>query len=136
VGIITEMDEQAALKPRPLVYTAGPMSARTRAGWWKNVEAGKAVGVELLNLGIAVVCPHLSAHYDTVDRYRDIDWTAFLQSDLAVVRRADAVFLLPGWQDSKGASVEARVARRNGIPTFESIDEMCEHFGIKVPVAA
>jgi hypothetical protein len=123
------MDEAAALSDRrPLIYTAGKMSAPTKRGWDRNIAQGKAAALELIHLGYAVVCPHLSAHYEDADGYKAVTWADWLANDLAVVRRVDAVLLLPGWRESKGASLEARVARRNGVPTFETIEALAQHF--------
>lgn len=127
---------QDALKPRPLVYVAGAMSHRTKAGWWANIERGKAVALRLMLLGFAVDCPHLSAHYETVPGYEGMDWTTWLSRDTTILRRCDAMFLVPGWESSKGANKELAVARRNAIPVFEDIDAMCEHFNIRIPVPA
>lgn len=49
-----------------------------------------------------------------------IDWHEVMRKDLAlVIEEADMVAMLPGWQDSEGASVEVTVARAIGLPTFE-----------------
>jgi hypothetical protein len=43
-------------------------------------------------------------------------WAYYLRMDLRHVLDVDAVVLLPGWQKSRGASLEAYVAKQLGIP--------------------
>jgi nucleoside 2-deoxyribosyltransferase len=42
----------------------------------------------------------------------------YMDIDLAMLRAADAILLLPGWEESKGARVEANYAAYLGIPTM------------------
>ena len=37
---------------------------------------------------------------------------------------SDAVFLVPGWENSKGTLKEIETAKELGIPVFESLDEL------------
>ncbi|NDB86541.1 MAG: DUF4406 domain-containing protein, partial [Alphaproteobacteria bacterium] len=43
-------------------------------------------------------------------------WTYYMRRDLPLVLKSDAICLLPGWQDSNGASLEVTVAKAIGIP--------------------
>jgi len=52
------------------------------------------------------------------DKGKDIDWQMFLDWDLAVIEKCDAVYRIKG--NSKGADIECRFAKRRGIPVFYS----------------
>jgi len=42
----------------------------------------------------------------------------YMKMDLQHILMADAIYLLPGWEHSKGANVELTVARAIGLPVF------------------
>ncbi len=45
----------------------------------------------------------------------------WLEGDLEILRRCDAVLCVDGWQSSKGATAEVGEARQRSIPVFESV---------------
>ena len=49
-------------------------------------------------------------------------WAWYLRRDLAALLGCDAVALLPGWQDSKGACLERHVAEQLGMPIYRLAD--------------
>ena len=70
----------------------------------------------------AVLCPHtMNAHFDGLacDDY-------FLRSTLEMMRRCDAVLMVPGWRASKGAMAERDEAIKLGIPVFEDLGDLIE----------
>ncbi|MEE6280176.1 DUF4406 domain-containing protein [Georgenia sp. MJ170] len=48
-----------------------------------------------------------------------LTWEEYVRRGLADVRRADAVYLLPGWRDSRGATREVVQAFRLGLPVWD-----------------
>jgi hypothetical protein len=42
----------------------------------------------------------------------------WLEGDLELMRRCDAVLLVPGWKQSSGTVAEVTEARRMGLPVF------------------
>lgn len=46
-------------------------------------------------------------------------WLDFMRVDLAAMMRAEAVLALPGWQKSREASIECRLAQDLGISVIE-----------------
>ena len=108
------------------VYLAGKMSGLPSFG---AEEFRKAARV-LRERGFEVVSPlemdeaagirvdGLTGFEDLSDQGFDIRHT--LANDLRVVLLdVDAVVLLPGWRDSKGAIAEYATARAAGVPTWE-----------------
>ncbi len=51
-------------------------------------------------------------------------WQGYMRNAIAQLVTCDAIVLLPGWRDSNGALVEARLAQGIGMPILfpESID--------------
>lgn len=45
-------------------------------------------------------------------------WSYYMRRDLPHVLKSDAICLLPGWQNSKGATLEVHVAKAIGLPIY------------------
>jgi hypothetical protein len=46
-----------------------------------------------------------------------------MRACIRVMMSADALILLPGWSESRGACIEAQIASAIGIPAYLSIDD-------------
>lgn len=102
---------------RTAVYVAGPMTGYEDF----NYPAFEDATQRLREAGYDVLSPH-EVHGDDLER----PWAAYLRDDLALMlQQASVVALLPGWQASRGAALEAAVARTVGIPVlpFEDLLE-------------
>ena len=108
------------------VYTAGKMRGLPSFG---AEEFRKAARV-LREHGFKVISPlemdeEAGIYVDGLTGFEDLtdqgfDIRSTLANDLQVVLLdADAVVLLPGWQDSQGAIAEYAAAQAAGVPTWE-----------------
>jgi hypothetical protein len=107
-------------------YLAGPMSGIK----WFNFAAFDAAAADLRSQGITVISPtdlDREAGFDPYKLPEDRDWTvypgglrkeAFLR-DMHALAECDAIHLLPGWENSKGARAERAVAEWLGLGIFE-----------------
>ena len=106
----------------PAAYIAGPMKGRDRL----NEPAFRAAMAYVNRLGYRAIIPHditvREHHGPCPDGYdaaqSDHSGWCYLRSDIAVMAACDVVVLLPGWTDSKGASIEHEIATRLEIPCF------------------
>ena len=97
-----------------IVYVAGPYRADTIAGVRRNIERARAVAEELWAMGYPTICPHLNtAFMDGLAEDGD-----FLDGDLLILKRCDAVVLVDGYEDSIGAMAEVKCAAQRGLPIF------------------
>ncbi len=105
------------------VYIAGPM--RGHPDW--NFAAFDMVREAWTKAGHEVFCPAqlframpYPKHDDTVttDR-RHLEHV--IQSDILCLMHADAIALLPGWQNSRGATVELSVAQFLGLEVYDAV---------------
>lgn len=108
-----------------VVYVAGPfraMNANGRVNCWgvqKNVMAAMTLALEVWKLGAVALCPHSNTmFFSDADGIADNMW---LDGDLELVRRCDALILTPDWERSSGARAEAKYADSHNIPVFFSI---------------
>ena len=95
---------------RHLLYLAGPISKNVNASQEVNVAGGQAWALRFRGNGWSVVSPH----YNSVEIP---GWTLddYLAEDFEIIARCDALVLLPGWQDSRGARREVEFASSRGI---------------------
>lgn len=97
-----------------LVYVAGPFRAPDQWQQFQNIRRAETLAFEVWKLGAVAICPHLNtAHFQ--DALPDKVW---LDGDLEIVRRCDAVIMVEGWENSKGARKEKELAHKLDLPVF------------------
>jgi len=103
-----------------LVFISGPFRADSAWGVEQNIRRAEELSLEVWRKGFACICPH------TNTRFFDgaADDNIWLAGDIEIMRRCDAVLLVPGWENSSGSVAEVKIARYFGIPVFESIDDL------------
>jgi hypothetical protein len=96
-----------------------------------NFPAFDAAAADLRSHGLTVISPaelDRAAGFDPVNLPADWDWGTLpedfalrhaAERDLAAILKCDAIHLLPGWQESKGARAERAVAEWIGLGVFE-----------------
>ncbi len=97
-----------------IIYISGKMTGLPDYGRAVFFEAEK----ELLKRGYVVLNPAWLPDGLKYDQYMDID--------LAMIRQADAICLLPNWEDSRGAKLEKDYARELGLPVY-FLHNLTEH---------
>jgi Domain of unknown function (DUF4406) len=112
---------------RGRLYIAGPMAGLPDLNRPRFREAAAAVAAS----GVFAVNPHdippwehpgpCPASYAISDSGHSA--ACHLRTCLAIVLSCDAVLLIEGWQNSRGAQIERAVARDVGIPTFTQLAE-------------
>ena len=99
-----------------VIYIAGPYRADTWGKVKQNVAAAMDVAAELLHAGYTVICPHSMTHEFEMYGLPD---EVFLDSDLRLIGRCDAILMLPNWRASTGSIAEHHQAQDNGMRIFE-----------------
>jgi hypothetical protein len=105
------------------VYPAGPIQGKDLLESLRNINAGMDWTARLRELGFApfpVFCD-----YADIMRTKDVPMggpTGVYEMSLAWMRHADCLFMLPGWESSKGAREERRIAEEQGIPVFDDLE--------------
>lgn len=89
------------------IYVSGPMTGIPE----HNFPAFRDAAARLTDLGFDVIDP--SRHGADED---GMTWEDYLRRDLADVLTVDELALLPGWERSKGATLEVHVARALSMP--------------------
>lgn len=107
-----------------VVYLAGAYRAETESGITANIEAASIIALKIWKLGAACFCPQKnSAHFDGACPDQ-----VFLDGDIEIMLRCDAVFLMDGWGLSAGSTKEREAAMAEVMPIFidlKDLDEWC-----------
>ena len=104
-----------------LVYIAGKYSANTKEEIQSNVDLAIRYGNIVIDLGHIVYIPHLSHYVDAMEK-RDIEfWYEF---DLPILKRCDAILMIPGWENSKGAKKELAKAKEWKMEVYMNLGEL------------
>lgn len=85
-----------------------------------NVRRAEEVAYAVAHLGAMPLVTH------SLGRYFDGTLTDqfWLDGTLELMRRCDALMMIPGWETSQGANTERALALEMGIPVFSDIDEL------------
>jgi hypothetical protein len=94
-----------------LLFISGPYRAETRTGVAQNIKRAREAALRLWSPDTAVICPHMNtAFMDGVQSD-----TVWLQGDLEILARCDAIYMLKGWKLSFGAVAEHQLATDLGL---------------------
>lgn len=89
-----------------IVYVSGPMTGLPE----HNLPAFAAAADRLADAGFE---PRNPGYRGVIEGYT---WQDYLRDALRLLLDCDAVALLPGWETSRGALLEVRVATDLGMP--------------------
>ncbi len=95
-----------------VVYCAGPFRASTAWGIAENVRTAERIGLEVAHAGAMPLIPHANtANFqgEGTDQF----WR---NGAMELLRRCDAVLLVPGWEQSSGTLAAIEEARRLRLP--------------------
>lgn len=102
-----------------VIYIAGKYRGPNAWAVEQNIRAAEDVAAKVWAMGHVALCPHAnSRHMEGVASDEH-----FLSGTLELLRRCDAVVLVPNWRDSEGARAEASEAVRLGIPIVYAWDD-------------
>lgn len=103
-----------------LVYVAGPFRAPDQWKQFQNIRRAETLAFEVWKLGAVAICPHLN----TMHFQGALPDEVWLDGDLEIVRRCDALIMVEGWPRSKGTLKEKELAHELGIPVFIGGDDI------------
>lgn len=105
-----------------VVYVAGPFRSASSYcpgqqdsfGIHLNITRAMELALEVWRSGAVALCPH----GNTAPFQGSAPDDVWLEGDLELLRRCDAVLMTPDWQRSSGAREEEKFARAHGVPVF------------------
>jgi nucleoside 2-deoxyribosyltransferase len=112
-----------------VIYVAGPFRGKDSWEMENNIRRAEALALDVWRTGyFAALCPHTNTRFFQ-GAAPDKVW---LEGDLELLRRCDAVVLTADWKRSSGARNEVREALFRGIPVFPDLFELV-HWYRQVP---
>lgn len=100
------------------IYVAGPYSADNVLDVLHNIRKGISASANLFKAGYAPFSPWLDYHYVFEDHNRELTVSQFYEYSIAFLDVCEAVYVLDGWENSKGTLKEIERANSLGIPVF------------------
>jgi hypothetical protein len=92
------------------VYVSGPISGRPREQY--RLEFATAAAVLAAN-------GHIPCNPTTQNGLPPgLPWESYMRADIGLLTSCDAICMLPGWQASRGASIEHDLALKLGLPVM------------------
>ncbi len=107
------------------VYVAGKLNDMA-VDYNKNRAKMMKEGLKLHKKGFSVFVPCLIEQIALIDG--DWEYNDYFLNSQPWLMSSDAVYLVPGWETSKGTQDEVYTAVANGIPVFESKKKMVKFF--------
>lgn len=103
-----------------VVYIAGPFRGMHAWAVEQNIRRAEMLALEVWILGAACICPHTNTRFfDGV-----LQDNTFLDGDLEIIKRCDALLMTHDWKTSVGATAEHAYAIRQGLNIFYDLGSL------------
>jgi len=112
------------------VYVAGAYSADNVLDVLRNIGRGQFYAARLFMMGFAPFCPWHDKDYVFQNFDASLTVKMFYEYSMAWLEVSDALFLVPGWENSKGTKAEIEKAKELGIPIFDHLLSITKHFRV------
>jgi len=103
-----------------VVYVAGPFRGKSSWDMEQNIRRAETLALEVWRAGFACICPHTNTRFYQ-GAAPDQVW---LDGDLEMLRRCDAVLMTPDWGRSTGATAERNLAIDAGIRVCYNLPDL------------
>lgn len=117
---------------KKVIFVSGPFRAETAWEIEQNVRRVEVVTLEISRMGAIALAPHLLTRYFQ-DELPDEFW---MTGAIELLKRSDAIFMVPGWESSIGSLAERQIALDRGMPVFENFKRLEEWLRIDCAEAA
>ena len=108
-----------------LIYIAGALSGDSPA-YISNCSKMIKYSEMVRRNGYSVFIPCLDVLQGIV--MGDLEFDDYFNNSFEILSRCDAIYLVPGWENSKGTKREMELADLRNIPIFSEIEKMNNYF--------
>ena len=101
-----------------IIYLATPIRPKNGKTLEGNVQYAKSLALELWKKGYTVICPAANSDLPISLADKEVEADCWLNGDIEILARCDALVVSPGWETSAGVKGEIAYAKMYGIPTY------------------
>lgn len=106
-----------------VIYISGPYRGATPFDVHRNILKAAEISIKVWEIGAVALCPHLNTYL--FEFYaKHIDNNTWINGDIELVKRCNAVLAIDGWEYSEGSQQEIDVAFEHRIPIFYTIEDL------------
>ena len=112
--------EMKIIRPRnkPVIYIAGPYRGDSEYAVNQNIERAAIEAVWVWSVGGIALCPHLNTRF--FGGAYGLPDEVWLEGDLLLLDKCDAVYFISGWKSSEGCRGEWDYALQQGVEVIRS----------------
>lgn len=100
-----------------VIYVSGKYRGKDENEVFENIVRAREVAVKLWLDGWGVICPHTNSFF----MGSKLGDKMFIEGDLEILRRSDAIYMLKGWEQSEGARLEYNCAVELGLEIYREV---------------
>ena len=101
-----------------IIYLATPIRPKNGKTVEENVQNAKRLALELWVRGYTVICPAANSDLPISLAEKELEADRWLNGDMEILARCDAMVVSPGWESSDGVRGELVCARIYDIPVY------------------
>ena len=99
-----------------VIYVAGRYHSSCEWELEGFIRQAEDASLRLWRDGWSVICPHKNtAHFGGALGIPDSTW---LEGDIEILKRCDAIYMLSNWKESSGAKEELKIAEQLGLEIY------------------
>lgn len=97
-----------------LIFISGPYRSSSEWELIENIRHAEAAAIKLWQQGWVVICPHKNtSHFGGL-----ADDNVWLEGDMEILTRCDAIYMLNTWEASEGAKAELAIAKEMELEIY------------------
>jgi hypothetical protein len=101
-----------------IIYLATPIRPKNGKTVEENVQYAKLLALELWEKGYTVFCPAANSDLPITLAEKEVEADRWLNGDIEILARCDALVVSPGWELSEGVKGEIASAKMYGVPVY------------------
>jgi hypothetical protein len=108
-----------------LIYIAGKLNGKTAIEYIQNVHTMVKYAEKVRKLGFSIMVPGNDVICGFICGTHEYD--DYWKNNVTIMKRCDALAMVPNWRDSKGAVSERKIALEEGIIVLDTWKDVVDY---------